>query len=249
MARRHAATLLISLIACGDDGTTPPNGLALDHTVTSAHYVYHMAPGDVVDTTWQERYYTWVVTQLVVQPTQRLEYFKYRDRSHMQQLTGRVTNGFAEPGTTRFHTIWPLDNHEGVHTLVILYIGHPTALFNEGIAVAHQTDPQRGDLTARWSGQPIHTLARNTELSGAIPALSALLTSQGFFSFDANTMYPIAGSFVRYLIDTYGLARMKTLLNGASFDDAASRTQGRFLAAYGVTVDSAWSEWRTWLRR
>ena len=214
----------------------------------SAHYVYHMAPGDVVDTTWQERYYTWVVTQLAVQPTARLDYFKYRDRSHMQQVTGRLTNGFAEPGTTRFHTIWPIDNHEGVHTLVILHIGHPTALFNEGIAVAHQTDPHRGDLTPRWSGQPIHTIARNADAAGTIPSLGSLLTSPGFFNFDSNLMYPVAGSFVRYLIDVYGLARMKSFLTGASFDDAATRTTTRFQAAYGKSLDAAWAEWRTWLR-
>ena len=43
----------------------------------------------------------------------------------MQALTGRSTNGFAEPGTTRFHTIWPTDNHEVVHTIVILHLGFP----------------------------------------------------------------------------------------------------------------------------
>ena len=84
----------------------------------------------------------------------------YRDRAHLRALTGRYTNGFAEPGTTRFHTIWQIDNHEGVHTLVILQIGHPPALFNEGVAVAHQTEPAQSILTPRWNGTDLHVLAR-----------------------------------------------------------------------------------------
>ena len=101
----------------------------------------------------------------------------------------------------------------------------------------------------RWSGQSIHTIARNADAAGTLPALNALLTSPGFFNFDTNLTYPVAGSFVRYLIDMYGVARMKTLLTGATFNDAATRTQSRYLATYGITVDSAWAEWRRWLRQ
>jgi hypothetical protein len=239
---------LLAVMACTGDGTTAPEA-ALSETLSSAHYVYHMAAGDVVDSLWQERYYDWVVLQLGVQPNEKLDYFKYRDRAHLQAVTGRATNGFAEPGTTRFHTIWPIDNHEGVHTLVILNIGHPPALFNEGVAVAHQTDPMRGDLTPRWNGQPLHAIARDADTAGRLPSLAGLLTSRGFFDFDQNLTYPIAGSFVRYLIDMYSLARFKALLAGATFDDAASRTETRFFAAYGKTLNSAWAEWRGWLRQ
>jgi hypothetical protein len=237
---------LFTLLSCSSDETTAPETV-LSHTVTSAHYMFHMAPGDLVDTTWQERYYAWVIVQLQVQPNERLQYFKYRNRAHITQVTGRATNGFAEPGTLRFHTIWPVDNHEGVHTLVIQYIGHPTALFNEGVAVAHHMDPLRGDLTPRWSGTPIHMIARQAEEAHRIPALSSLLTSQGFFEFDSQVMYPVAGSFVRYLIDTYGLQRFKALLTGAMFTDAPSTTQSRFLAAYGKSLQATWDEWRAWL--
>ena len=38
-----------------------------------------------------------------------------------------------------------------------------------------------------------------------LPALRAL--GSDVFSFDANIMYPCAGSFVRYLIDSQGLTR------------------------------------------
>lgn len=237
-----------TLIACDSDSATGPIE-PLSLTRTSEHYLFHMAPGDNVDIAWQETYYQWIVAQLAVQPSERLEYHKYRNRAHLQGVTGRATNGFAEPGTARFHTIWARDDHEGVHTLVTLYIGHPPALFNEGLAVAHHVDPTSSDLTPRWSSQSVHTIARNVDQAGNLPPANTLVTSTGFFSFDTNITYPVAGSFVRFLIDRYGLARMKAFVSGSAFDDSALRTVTRFIGAYGKTVDEMWTEWRAWLRR
>jgi hypothetical protein len=38
-------------LACGGESTAP--SAELDHSLASTHYVYYMARGDVVDTTWQ----------------------------------------------------------------------------------------------------------------------------------------------------------------------------------------------------
>jgi hypothetical protein len=243
------AACAIGLPACDDGPTGPsPSNPGLTETTNSIHYVVHSAPGDTVDTAWQDGYYEWLVGALQLQSSGRLDYHKYRDRAHMRALTGRDTNGYAEPGTTRFHTIWPTDNHEGVHAMVILQIGHPPALFNEGVAVAHQTNPARAILTPQWNGTDLHVLARQYQAAGRIPALSSLLRSRDFFDFDANVMYPCSGSFVRYLIDTHGLARLKQYFGAATFDDEPSVTESRFFAAYGRSVSTVWNEWLTSIR-
>jgi hypothetical protein len=239
--------LAAALYGCAEDATQPEEVPELEETFMSAHYTYHLARGDAVDTTWQELYHAWLIPALELQAQGRLDYFKYRNRAHITAITGRATNGFAEPGTTRFHTIWPIDNHEVVHTLVILQIGHPPALFNEGVAVAHQANPQAGIFAPRWNGQDLHAWARQFDLTGQLPPLSAILTSPDFFRFDTNLTYPMAGSFVRYLLDTHGLARFKDFLHNARFDAAAAQTEAAFLAAYGESVSSVWLDWRTWL--
>jgi hypothetical protein len=122
--------------------------------IESPTHSYLFSAGDGVDTATHEAHYRWLIGALGVDPGVKLQYHKYRDRAHLQRVTGRATNGFAEPGTPRFHTIWPWDNHEGVHALVILTLGHPPALFNEAAAVAHQTNPRAGDTLARWNGEP-----------------------------------------------------------------------------------------------
>lgn len=233
---------LATVGAC--DSEVPAEDL-LTETVVSEHYVYHLAAGDRVDTTWQEAYHDWVIGALELQPTGPLQYHKYRNRAHLESVTGRVTNGFAEPGTPRFHTIWPVDNHEGVHSLVTLYMGHPPALLNEGLAVAHHMDPLGGVFTPMWSQVPVDDIARSAVSSGTLPALADLLVSPDFFRFDTGLTYPVAGSFVRYLLDTRGLAPMRTYLAGATFEDGASRTQARFEAAYGEPIGAAWAAWLT----
>ena len=247
----RALVLILALTnaACASSPAGPSAAHpALTQVSTTAHYIVRTAPGDSVDTVWQEQYYDWVVGALELQPSPLLEYHKYRDRAHLKALTGKETNGFAEPRTTKFHTIWPTDNHEGVHTLVLLQIGHPPALFNEGVAVAHHMDPARSVFTARWNGTDVHALARQFDAAGQLPALTAILGSTGFFSFDPNVTYPCAGSFVRYLLDTYGLAKFKTYVRSATFDDSPGTTTSRFLSAYGRTVESVWDEWRIAIR-
>ena len=243
-------TLALTAAACGSSSTRPSESYpALTQVTTSAYYVIHTAPGDTVDTAWQDRYFEWLLPALQLQSSPPLDYYKYRDRAHLAALTGRSTNGFAEPGTTRFHTIWPTDNHEGVHTVVMLQIGIAPALFNEGIAVAHQNDPVRGDLRPRWNGSDIDALARAFDAAGQLPAVSSLLRSTDFARFDANMTYPCSGSFVRYLIDTQGLAPLKAYFTSASFDDAPPVTESRFLAAYGRSVGSLWEDWRAHIRQ
>ena len=96
--------------------------------------------------------------------------------------------------------------------------------------------------------RPSRTREAGPTLPDAFLPLSSLLRSTEFFGFDANVMYPCAGSFVRYLIDTYGLAPLKRYFASATFDDTASVTESRVLAAYGRSPSSLWNDWLTWVR-
>jgi hypothetical protein len=237
-----ATTVALVAITCGDS-TPPVESDQLASRVDSRHFTYLSAAGDVADTTWMETYIAWLSGALKVDALPKLEFHKYRDRQHMQAITGRVTNGFAEPGTVRFHTIWPQDNHEVVHVVAILKYGHPPALFNEGIAVAHQMIPPEGIFYAQWNRRNVHTIAAEALVAKRIPDLGSILESRTFFSFDESLMYPVSGSFVRYLIDSRGLDRLRSYMSASTFDDQPGRTRALFEAAYGETLDKVWSSW------
>ena len=237
-ARRHkvsgfgdfSSLLLIAgfslLAACG--GEAPPTlANTLTETQTSAHYIYHYTPGDSVNPVYQEAFYNWDSAQLSVNLGQKIQYYKFTDANQKQQLTGMAGNGNADPSTDSIYSIWPKDNHETTHLLTAT-IGMPTPFINEGMAVANQTDPLDKIYTPDWNGNSPHHWAKQYLQAGQLPALSSLLDKSAFEAFDPNMSYPIAGSFIRYLIDTYGITAVLKLFPGASYSDSPSTTMSRF---------------------
>lgn len=242
-----ALVLTASFAACGDSPTAPGNLPALAVQAEDAAYTYRAAPGDTIDTAWQQAYHGWAVAALEITVTRRVIYNKYLSRQHMGQITGNFnTNGFATPATFEIHTLWPTDNHEVVHLYTSTF-GSPVALFNEGIAVAHQVNASSGDLVARWSGTAVHDLARTFRQTNRLIPLGQLIDTNAFRRVDANVTYPQAGSFMRWLIDTHGLARVKMLFARGSPLDPPASSRAAFLDVFGLTLEEAEQHWLAYL--
>lgn len=246
MSRGIALIVCGLLVAsCGKHPVSPtsPSSPALSVREETASYSFRYAPGDRVDAAWQEAYNAWVIAALDIVPPRRVTYNKYFSRTHMGDLTGDYnTNGFADPSSFTIHTIWALDSHEVVHVYTALF-GTPPALFNEGIAVAHQTDPVRGDLTPRWNGIALHDWARRFRQQGRLLPLGSLLASSDFRRFDSNVTYPQSGSFVQYLLDQYGRDRLKSFFREGSFLEAPASVRQRFESSYGLSIEAAERDW------
>jgi tetratricopeptide (TPR) repeat protein len=98
----------------------------------------------------------------------------------------------------------------------------------EGIAVAADwPDHFTRALT------PHQSVKAMTEM-GMVPPLERLL-STGFFAFSSARSYTAAGSFVRFLLDRHGAARLQTLY----------RSGGDFELAYGRDREALFAEWRS----
>lgn len=240
------ALLLFGLALPGCGGPTHPTD-DLSIRLETEHFVFLHAPGDAVDTEWQERYQGWLEHELALAPNRRIEYRKYRDATHKRLHTGDGGNASAEPAAWRVHTIWPRDNHEVVHVLVNNLVGEAPALFSEGVAVAHQADPVGGDGTARWSGTPLHDLARGFLEEGALPALDDVVTSTAFRKHPDAITYPSAGSFVRFLVDERGRHALWDFLRATSPGDGSDAVRSSFVDSYGVSLDLVWRDWREFL--
>lgn len=247
------AVLLIAIFVsetnCGGHSPSSPSSVdVLSERVDTSHFVFLYSSGDHVDTVWEEAFYAWVVEALGAHPPKKIEYRKYRDRQHMGRLTGNSnTNGYADAAAFAIHTIWPTDNHEVVH-LYSLEWGSPVALFSEGFAVAHSTNPLGGDLRAKWNGTPVHDAARQLRDAGRLVAIADLATTASFRRFDPNATYPEAGSFVRFLIDSRGLDRMKAIFGQLTADDTQARVEQVVSAVYGVSLSDLEAEWLNDLR-
>src|SRR5262245_4588100 len=240
--------LLPLLAACGKHSATGPSPVVLlAQTIETSSYLFRFSTGDKVDAAWQQAFSEWAVAALDVRVPQRVTYNKYLGRSQMGDLTGHYdTNGYAEPATFTIHTIWSTDNHEVIHVYSALF-GSPVALFTEGIAVAHQTDPVHGDLKPRWNGVELHDWAKRFKQQGTLVPLDGLLSTSDFRVVNPDVTYPEAGSFVRFLLDAYGLDRLKQLFQTGSPSDAADAVRRQFLTVYGRPIADVERDWWTML--
>ena len=251
-ARRGAAVWLLALatIRCSDSPTGPsPAAEMLPQVGETPNYVLRASEGDSINASWQETYHAWVTATLGVAPSRKITYNKYTSRAHMQSVNGvGNTNAYADRHAYAIHTIWPTDNHEVVHLFTSEW-GDPVALVNEGVAVAFQIDPAR-DLTPRWSGTPLHDLARQFRQQGRLVPLAQLTESASWRSGDPNVAYPQSGSFMRWLIDEYGLDRLRALYaRAAGPNEAAVGVRASFAAVYAQSLDDLERSWLAFLAR
>lgn len=239
------AVLAVLAGACGGSSPTSPSD-GLTQQIVTEHFVFHYSSGDSVDTAWQEAFHTWAVAQLGVTPP-TITYNKYRDRAQMGALTGHGnTNGYADLPLNTLHTIWRTDNHEVVHVYAGPW-GFPVALFVEGLAVAHQTNPPAGDFVPKWSGTPIHDLARAFRASGQLIPIASIAETSAFRARSDLVTYPESGSFVRFLIDTDGIAAMRRLFGAMPNDAPLGAVRAAFQNVYGYTLDEAETRWLRFL--
>lgn len=253
-ARVWAAVLVATAelaVGCGKSPTGPSSTTPLALVRETATMRYYHEPGDTIDVEWQEAFNAWAMQRLGVQPPQPVEYRKYFSREAMGRHTGNAgTNGFSEPEFWRFHTIWPTDNHEIMHVYTSM-IGRPSDFFNEGIAVSFQTNAPRGDFTVRFNGQHVHDACRGYLAGGTLPLpLSRYVTTDGFRSIpDSVLSYRMAGSFVLYLTERFGLPAVLDSFRGATRSDSLAAIRTRMSTVFGVSLDDAEAGWLETLRR
>lgn len=239
--------MLVALAGCGEGPLDPADEMVL--WGESEHFVYFMSSGDSVDTAYQELHYAWATAKLELAYPARIEFRKYRDRAHLERVTGEVTNGFAEPERGRFHTIWPQDNHEYIHVIFVSLVGSAPSFFNEGVAVAHHGASLSGsfDGPPLWNGVSAHSLARGVLLSGALPDVTELVITNRFWELDQQMTYPVAGSFVRHLIDEAGVGAFKAFCSRSRWNDSLSEIRHDFQDVYGESLEAWWDRWQGFL--
>jgi hypothetical protein len=243
---RARLIFIVVLAAAGCNSPAAPEPAQLTKRIETAHFVFLMSANDAVDTAWQEAYHAWAVNALQVTVTKPITYNKYLSRTHMGAVIGvSNTNAFADPDTSRMemHTIWPTDNHEVVH-LYSSAFGMTVSLFSEGLAVAYQVNAPAGETTPKWSGVALDELARTFRQQGRLPSIVSIADNAAFRAIDPNVAYPVSGSFVRYLIDTYGLASIKQLYGATRPTDSGDRVAAVFATVYGRSLADAERDWQ-----
>lgn len=157
-----------------------------------------------------------------------VRFIQYERPEEIAAVTGTYAAGVTFAAAREIHSVKHAASHEIVH-LVASQIGDPGAFFREGLAVA---------LTSggKWYGKSIAKIAR-AALGGDAGSLSGLLAR--FEALDPQLAYPLAGSFVAYLIESHGLAPVVSFFSACRgrFDAVA------FERSFGRSLDEAGQAW------
>lgn len=226
-----------------------PNEIAqaLTQQIETANILFRFSTGDSVDSDWQQRFHDWITQYLGVQLSGKLRYNKYTGRGQMEQVTGNSTNGFAEPEVNAVHSIFERDGHEAIH-VYSARVGRPSDFFNEGLAVALNTEPFVEPFAPPWNGMHVHSVAKDRCAATILcPALTSIIATDGFRDFPESTTYPLAGSFLLYLIEQDGIGPMLQFFGAGSRDQSRGRIENNFQAAWGMSVAEAEAAWRAFL--
>jgi hypothetical protein len=193
--------------------------------------------------------YAQVVAQLGAAPAGKLRSFYFADRDQKARLHGSRDVEMAKPWRREIY----LDHRSFPHSSLRHEIAHAVAsefgdwlwgvaarrVFGlpllvspgliEGLAVAV-------DWPAGYDRLNPHESVRVIQAMGKVPSISSLM-GLAFFSVSSEQGYTTAGSFLRFLLDRYGAAKLRAVYgNGGDFD-----------AAYGIPRSRLEGEWRAML--
>ncbi|MYG05521.1 hypothetical protein F4167_02630 [Candidatus Poribacteria bacterium] len=166
--------------------------------------------------------------------SRKVRAYIYASPEQKKQLIGAGSTSVEDPFGHGFHIHaqgfpHPVLKHELAHVFTVPWSPLKVSLkigLHEGIAVA--ADWSEGKLTA-------HQWAKAMREMEIAPPLSAVM-GIGFWGHAGSRSYLLAGSFVRFLVDTYGIEKFKGVF-----------PTGNFVKHYGKDLQSLETEWINFL--
>ena len=169
----------------------------------------------------------------------RLDVYVYPNHQTQQQLFGSRRTFVARPWTYEMHIRWDrvgdtVVAHELAHLFSAPFGGGPLRLATRGGLIPDIGLVEGLALAADWPPSELdpHEAAAAMRKLGIAPDVRDTFRPWGFWQQPAGKAYTLMGSFVRHLIDTYGI-------------DAFAKVyaRGDFEAVYGRPVEALITEW------
>lgn len=222
-----AAVLAAGLAWTGQASAAPLPGFVL--VGQTEHFAFYSRDGRGLDGEKSERYVRRLEGLFGLSVSGRSDYYRCERPEDVAFATGLYASGVTSARDRRIFSVRDFHAHELVH-YVAGQIGNGGAFFDEGLAVALSGEAlrKRADL---------ERLARTA--AGRLP-VSQLVAR--FESLEPEGAYALAGSFVGFLIEDQGMARVSEFLRAcgpAGADPAAA-----FHRVFGRTLDEAGDAWR-----
>ena len=179
-----------------------------------------------------------------VRGPERLTAFFFRDSADKKRLMGAADTYIAKPWRYEVYLQYapfphPVLKHELAHVVAAEMAPGPLHITAQASFIPVPGLIEGAAVAGAWEGESDvtpHQWSRTMLEAGLAPRVRTL-TGLGFFTSASLTAYTAAGSFCRWLHDTRGAERFRTLY-----------ATGDFEASYGTSVVALEREWHTFLR-
>jgi hypothetical protein len=221
---RKSVVLALVTVAALLVGSRPSASAAMPGFTLAARTprVSYYSRGQKVDVAKVEASLTRIEGALGTRLAGPAAYYRYSSAQEVAASTGHYADGVTFAG--QVHSTSASHDHEIVH-LVAAQMGAPGRFFQEGLAVALADEARGLRKTAKKA------------LAGGQPVIRWVA---GFDGQNPDAAYAVAGTFVRHLIDTEGMDKVRALFR-ASRSEAGVAVA--FAATYGQPLDEAMAAW------
>ena len=242
--------LLLPALNPGFMMTTGALDRSLPPAATCEHFVIHARPGSpaeaLAEAACRDLEFRLARQQEVLglAPSRTYHAYLYDNPRHKAALMGAGRASIARPWQGQLHIAFAgVGTRLTAHELGHLYAGEaaPGALaipvshgvlpivgLIEGVAVA--LEPPRALAS-------LHDQAAAIQRLGIAPSMSSLMEPAGFWSHAGGKAYTLAGSFVRWLMETRGAWTVTHLYEGATFEDATGASLETLEAEWSAALD------------
>ena len=213
--------------------------------IETPHFILNVRPGSFAEQNAArlgevlEDQYAFVMSALDIRYAGRISLFLYASAADAGENNDRSGTAYPETGAVRAIVTPPLEttfgllSHESNHVIEHNALGPPaTSFMNEGLASAIMSErfhPGGKSFLYPWT-------ARN---AAQIPDLSSLVDDGTWGDYNSTLAYNASASFLAYILDQGGPARLKQLQSVRS-----SEFEARFQQIYGRSLDEAERDWR-----
>ncbi|MDX2008400.1 MAG: hypothetical protein SFU83_24410 [Meiothermus sp.] len=270
MATRWLMVILASLIVPGAAALDPPSGSWV-RVGESAHFRYY-EPSDYQNTPRAltraqvsiallrlEVFWELVAPSWDYPKDAQIAYYKFATTEDLHRLTGRKFGDKAASGQGMVFSVHASDPHELAHVLFSPATDQLADFWLEGLARAYAwpwlycpADRSNCSYQTRlgaWNLYSVHYWAQAALRRGALPRLEELI--YGNTRFDQLPLvesYPVAGSFVSFLLDNPGkVQRLKGFLRQSGSARSSAEVLAAFEVHWGQKLSEAETQWRGFL--
>jgi hypothetical protein len=166
-----------------------------------------------------------------------ITFYAYASGAEQKRLVGTSSASFTKPWrrtlNLSFDRVEGTLEHELAHIVLAPYGNLLGVSWSNGILEGSAVALEHGDDAAM-----LHRHARAAYDVGLAPSVTRVMSATGFAAHRASLSYTLAGSFCRWLIDTYGAKRFVRAYSSGALDDVYDRSVDSLAAEHRRFLDA-----------